>query len=170
MTTMPHPFIIRQATEADLPAICAVDEEAFAPYGTAEEPSVFAARLAVFPAGFIVLEAPVGDAPTILGYGCSEKWESEREPALGEDPAQTHHPDGRIFCITGMAVRRAHWRLGYGTALLERLLAIAHEQGCEAVMLETTHAVGLYARHGFVVTGQRTQGDVTLTVMARVVA
>jgi N-acetylglutamate synthase-like GNAT family acetyltransferase len=86
---------------------------------------------------------------------------------LGEDPAQTHVPNGRIFCITGMAVRRAHWRRGYGTALLERLLAIAQEQGCEQVVLETTHAVGLYARHGFVVTGQRTQRDVTLTVMAR---
>lgn len=75
---MGFPFTIRQATEADLPAICAVDEEAFAPYGTAEEPAVFAARLAVFPAGFIVLEGNNGDATTILGYGCSEKWGTER--------------------------------------------------------------------------------------------
>lgn len=66
-----------------------------------------------------------------------------------------------------MAVRHARWRLGYGTALLKRLLAIAKEQGYEQVALETTHAVGLYARHGFVVTGQCTQGGVTLTVMAR---
>ena len=36
---------------------------------------------------------------------------------------------------------------------------------CQHVVLETTHAQGLYERLGFFRTGERTQDGVTLTVM-----
>ena len=154
-------YTIRQAALADLPDICAIDDEAFSPYGTAEAPDVFAKRLIAYPAGCIVLTV---DGET-LGYACAEKWAAEREPQLGEDPFDTHDPSGKVFCITGMAVRTAHWRRGYGTALVERLLAAARAEGCKKVVLETTHAVGLYEKFGFAVTGERRQGDVRLYVM-----
>lgn len=157
----PANFIIRQATITDLPDICAVDDEAFSPYGTAEAPDVFAKRLIAFPTGCIVLTV---DGET-LGYGCAEKWAAEREPQLGEDPFDTHDPAGRVFCITGMAVRAAHRGRGYGRALVERMLDIARRERCEKVVLETTHAAGLYEKFGFTVTGFRRQGDVRLAVM-----
>ena len=155
------PYTIRQAAAADLPDICAIDDEAFSPYGTAEAPDVFAKRLIAFPAGFIVLAA---DGET-LGYGCAEKWATEREPQLGEDPFDTHDPAGKVFCITGMAVRAAHRGRGCGRALVTRLLDIARRERCEKVVLETTHAAGVYEKFGFTVTGERRQGDVRLLVM-----
>ncbi len=154
---------LRPARSADLPAVVALDHEAFAPYGTAEAPEVFAQRLAVFPAGFIVAE----DAGEVVAYGCSEKWRDLRAPAMNEDPATSHHPDGAAFCITGVAVRRSHRGRGLGLAVGERLLAIAQAQGCRTVVLETTHAQGLWERLGFHRAGERTQNGVTLTIMQR---
>ena len=56
--------------------------------------------------------------------------------------------------IGRMAVLR-EWRgRGVGSALMERLLRLAHEMGHEMVSLHAqTHAVGFYARHGFSVAG-----------------
>ena len=146
---------IRQVAIADLPDICAIDDEAFSPYGTAEAPDVFAKRLIAYPAGFIVLTA---DGETV-GYACAEKWAAEREPQIGEDPFDTHDPKGRVFCITGMAVRTAYRGRGFGRAMVERMLDIARRQGCVKVVLETTHAEGLYEKFGFAVTGERRQGE-----------
>lgn len=152
---------LRYAATADLFQVADLDYEAFSPYGTAESAEVFARRLLVFPEGFIVAE----DKSVIIGYGCGEKWLALEEPTLDEDPALRHHVDGTVFCITGMAVRLSHRGRGLGLALAQRLLAIAREQGCQQVILETTHAQGLYARLGFHSIGKRTQDGVTLTVM-----
>ena len=154
-------YTIRQTAAADLPDICAIDDEAFSPYGTAEAPDVFAKRLIAYPTGCIVLTA---DGETV-GYGCAEKWAAEREPQLGEDPFDTHDPAGKVFCITGMAVRAARRGRGCGRALVARLLDIARREQCEKVVLETTHAAGLYEKFGFTVTGERRQGNVRLMVM-----
>lgn len=157
------PFTIRLALPADLPAICAIDFEAFSPYGTAEAPEVFAKRLAVYPDGFLVAE----QAGAVIAYACCERWTTDREPALGEDPALAHDPTGHICCITGIAVRSDFQRQGFGTALLDQLIELADGWGCVKIVLETTHAVSLYQRHGFEVVNSRRQSDVTLVVMAR---
>lgn len=153
--------LLRFAAVADLPQVANLDHEAFSPYGTAESADVFVKRLLVFPDGFVVVE----DRGAIVGYGCGEKWLGLEEPTLDEDPALRHHADGTVFCITGMAVRLSHRGRGYGLAIAQRLLTIAREQGCRHVVLETTHAQGLYERLGFFRTGERTQDGVTLTVM-----
>lgn len=152
----------RPATSTDLPQIADLDHEAFSPYGTAESPAVFARRLAVFPEGFIVAE----DQGAIVGYGCSEKWLALREPVMDEDPALTHHPAGVVFCITGMAVRLSHRGRGLGLALAQRMIDIARQQGCRQVLLETTHAQGLYERLGFHRAEERTQHGIQLTIMS----
>src|SRR5215211_6973034 len=94
-------ILIRNARDQDIPAVAEIDAEASSPYGTAEKLETFQHRLKAFPNGFIILVAD----NEIAAYGCAEKWLAEREPALDEDPLTTHQPDGRIFCITGMAVR-----------------------------------------------------------------
>ncbi|MBX2999639.1 MAG: GNAT family N-acetyltransferase [Caldilineaceae bacterium] len=154
---------IRLAVATDLLAICAIDYEAFSPYGTAEAPEIFAKRLAVHPEGFLIAEVD-GE---IIAYACTERWAADREPALDQDPTFTHHPSGRICCITGMAVRTAWRDQGIGTALLDRVIALASEWGCEKIVLETTHAVGFYQRRGFVLVHHRLQAGALLAVMAK---
>jgi predicted GNAT family N-acyltransferase len=60
-------------------------------------------------------------------------------------------PDGHI----GRMAVRPEWRgRGVGAALLQRLVAMARDQGFERVVLNAqTHATGFYGRHGFAVAG-----------------
>jgi N-acetylglutamate synthase-like GNAT family acetyltransferase len=102
----------------------------------------------------------------IAGYACSEKWLCEREPGLGENPMETHQLTGKLFCITGMAVRIKYQGKGYGLAMLDRLIAIACQENCDRIVLETTHAQGFYLKRGFKVTGTRQERGVALNVMA----
>ena len=71
-------ILVRHAREQDIPAVIEIDAEAFTPYGTAEKPETFQLRLTAFPDGFIILVAD----NEIAGFGCSEKWLTEREPRL----------------------------------------------------------------------------------------
>jgi predicted GNAT family N-acyltransferase len=60
-------------------------------------------------------------------------------------------PDGHI----GRMAVRPEWRgRGVGAALLQRLVALARDEGFERVALNAqTHAIGFYGRHGFLATG-----------------
>jgi len=154
---------LRAAMAADAPRLIALDREIFGWYGADEDPAVICARLAVFPAGCVVLEAD----DVVIGYGLSEKWSIMRAPALDEDPCVTHDPNGRIFCITTLAVQPNHHGRGLGALLLGRLVSIAQAEECRTIVLETAHAVGFYRRHGFQQVDQRTQRGISLTIMAR---
>lgn len=65
---------------------------------------------------------------------------------------------GRLLAdgqIGRMAVVRDWRRHGVGSTILDLLLALARQQGYSAVHLHAqTHALGFYARHGFVVHGE----------------
>jgi ribosomal protein S18 acetylase RimI-like enzyme len=155
-------ILVRNARDQDVSAVAEIDAEAFSPYGTAEKPETFQLRLNAFPDGFIIL---VTDHE-VAAYGCSEKWLTEREPGLDENPMATHQPDGRIFCITGMAVKMKYRKRGYGLLILDKLIEIAHREGCKKIVLETTHAQGLYLKRGFKTVQNRTEGGVSLDVMS----
>jgi ribosomal protein S18 acetylase RimI-like enzyme len=154
--------IVRNAREQDIPAVVEIDREAFAPYGTDEKPETFQKRLAAFPNGFVVLVAE----NEIAGYGCSERWLVEREPGLDEDPLITHQPDGRIFCITAMAVRKKFQGRDYSQVVLDKLIETAHLEGCRKVVLETTHGQDLYLKRGFTRVKNRMERGVSLDVMS----
>lgn len=154
--------LVRNARDQDLPAVAEIDAEAFSPYGTAEKPETFQLRLTAFPDGFIILVAD----NEVAAYGCSEKWLAEREPALDENPLATHQPEGRILCITGMAVKTKHRGRGYGLLVLDKLIAIAHREGCRKIVLETTHAQGLFLKRGFKTVQNRTERGISLDVMS----
>jgi ribosomal protein S18 acetylase RimI-like enzyme len=154
--------LVRNAREQDIAAVAEIDVEAFSPYGTAEKPETFQLRLTAFPDGFIILIAD----NEIAAYGCSEKWLAEREPGLDENPLATHQPDGRILCITGMAVKMKYQKRGYGLLILDKLIEIAHREGCRKIILETTHAQGLYLKRGFTTIQTRTERGVSLDVMS----
>lgn len=155
-------ILVRNARDQDISAVAEIDAEAFSPYGTAEKPETFQLRLTAFPDGFIILVAD----NEIAAYGCSEKWLTEREPGLDENPLATHQPDGRILCVTSMAVKMKYRKRGYGLLILDKLLEIAHREGCRKVVLETTHAQGLYLKRGFKTVQKRTEREISLDVMS----
>jgi N-acetylglutamate synthase-like GNAT family acetyltransferase len=155
-------ILVRNAREQDIPTVVEIDSEAFSGYGTAETLETFQRRLTAFPNGFIILVAD----NEIAAYGCSEKWLTEREPSLDQNPSETHQPDGRIFCITAMAVKTKHRGKGYSLLILDKLLETAHLEGCKKVVLETTHAQDLYQKRGFQTIRQRTERGVSLDVMS----
>lgn len=154
--------LVRNARDQDIPAVVEIDAEAFAPYGTAEKQETFQLRLTAFPDGFIILVAE----NEIAAFGCSEKWLTEREPGLDENPSVTHQPDGRILCITAMAVKANYRGRGYGLRILDKLIEIAHREGCRKIVLETTHAQGLFRKRGFQTVQTRTEREVSLEVMS----
>ena len=155
-------ILIRNAREQDIPTVVEIDTEAFTPYGTAEKPETFQRRLAAFPDGFIILVAE----NEIAAFACSEKWLAEREPGLDQDPTVTHQQDGRVFCITALAVRQRSRGAGYGLLVLDKLLEIAHNHGCRKIVLETSHAQGLFQKRGFQTVQHRTERGISLDVMS----
>ena len=155
-------ILVRNAREQDIPTTLEIDTEAFSPYGTAEKSETFQLRLTAFPDGFVILVAD----NEIAAYGCSEKWLTEREPGLDQNPLETHQPGGRILCITGMAVKKKYQGRGYSLLILDKLLEIAHSQGCRKIVLETTHAQGLYQKRGFKTVKNRMERGTSLDVMS----
>jgi len=155
-------ILIRNARDQDIPTVVEIDAEAFSLEGTAEKPETFQLRLKAFPNGFIILVAD----NEIAAYGCSEKWLVEHEPGLDENPLLTHQPDGRILCITAMAVKSKFRGKGYGLLILDKLMEIAHGEGCRKMVVETTNAQGLYLKRGFKTVQTRTEGGVSLDVMS----
>ena len=155
-------ILIRNARDQDMPAVAEINAEAFSPYGTAAKPETYQLRLTAFPDGFIILVAE----NEIAAYGCSEKWLTEREPGLDENPLATHQLDGRILCITAMAVRKKFRGRGYGLLVLDKLMEIAHREGCRKIVVGTTHAQGLFLKRGFQTVQKRTERGASLEVMA----
>ena len=155
-------ILVRNARDQDIATVAEIDAEAFSPYGTAEKPETFPLRLAAFPNGFIILVAD----NEIAGFGCSEKWLAKHEPSLDENPLTTHQPDGRIFCITAMAVKMKYQDRGYDLLILDKLMETAHNEGCRKIVLETTHAQDLYLKRGFKTVRSRTERGISLDVMS----
>jgi N-acetylglutamate synthase-like GNAT family acetyltransferase len=155
-------ILVRNARDQDILAVVEIDAEAFAPYGTAENPETFQLRLRAFPDGFIILVAD----NEVAAYGCSEKWLTEHEPGADENPLATHQPDGRILRISAMAVKTKYRGRGYGLLILDKLIEIAHGEGCQKIVVETAHAQGFFPKRGFKTVQTRTEGGVSLDVMS----
>jgi ribosomal protein S18 acetylase RimI-like enzyme len=155
-------ILVRNARDQDLPTVVEIDTEAFSPYGTAEKPETFQLRLTAFPDGFIILVAD----NEIAAYACTEKWLTEREPGLDENPLMTHNLDGRILCITALAVKKEFRGRGYGLRILDKLIEIARRERCLKIVLETTHAQGFFLKRGFKTVHSRTERGVSLDVMS----
>lgn len=162
------PIHLRPATLADAPAIIAMDQAVFGWYGAAEDPRVIRARLHIFPQGCLVLEEGQADGSTRLaGYLTTEKWQQLGEPALDQDPATIHSPQGRILHITTLAISPEHQNQGLGGRLVQAAQRIAQTEGCTHIILETAHAQRFYQRHGFTLTARRQQRGIELSVLVK---
>lgn len=62
----------------------------------------------------------------------------------------------------GISVRKDYWRLGIGSAMMERLITFAGQAGFEQIELtveaKNTRAQALYRKYGFTVYGTRPHG------------
>jgi ribosomal protein S18 acetylase RimI-like enzyme len=154
--------LVRNARDQDINVVTGIDTEAFSPYGTSEKQETFQRRLDAFQDGFIILVAD----NEIAAYGCSEKWLNEREPGLDENALETHQPDGRILCITALAVKTEYRGRGYGLRMLDKFIEIARRERCQKIVIETTHAQGLFLKRGFKTVQSRTEREVSLDVMS----
>jgi len=154
--------LVRNARDQDIPAVAEIDAEAFAATGTTEKLETYQLRLRTFQDGFLILIAE----NEIAAYGCSEKWLEEREPALDENPATAHHIDGKILCITAMAVKSNFRGRGYGLLMLDKLIELARRESCTQIIVETSHAQGLYEKRGFKTLRKRTEREVSMDVMS----
>jgi ribosomal protein S18 acetylase RimI-like enzyme len=155
-------ILVRNAREQDIPAVLEIEAEAASDSQSAAAQEVFQQRLTVFPNGFIILVAD----NEIAGYGCSEKWLDEHEPQPDSNPMATHQPDGRIFYITALAVKKKFRGRGYRSVLLDKLIETAHLEVCRKVIVETSDDQDLYQQRGFKIVQNRKERGTSLDVLS----
>jgi N-acetylglutamate synthase-like GNAT family acetyltransferase len=153
-------IFVRNARDQDIPTVAQIDAEAFP--GAAEKLETFQRRLRAFPDGFPIMVA----GNEIAGYGCSEKWLEQHEQGQDENPLASHQPEGRIFCITALAVKKSDRGKGYGLLILDKLIEMARAEGCRKMIVETTQAQGLFSKRGFETVQHRTERGTTVDVMS----
>jgi GNAT superfamily N-acetyltransferase len=127
----------------DLPAVERVGDAIHPDYP--EDPSVFAERLQLDPAGCFVLD----DAAGLKGYAVSHPWQCGAPPKLnsrlGDLPSE---PD--TFYIHDIALLSAVRGLGLGVAIVERLARLAKEAGLSTMSLVAVSGSELFwQRSGF---------------------
>lgn len=151
---------LRRASAADLDAIMRLEEAGFPP-GIRERRAVFAERLRIFPAGFLLLCRADGEA---VGYFCSERWPRREaiDPArlaMDHDIATTHRDDGEELYVSSMTVAPTRRGSGLGAAFFAAALdEVCALSGIASVFLmvnsEWHAARRIYAQMGFVECGR----------------
>ena len=152
---------IRLANFHDVPRIVELDHEAFAWSGTSENEITFKHRLQAYPQGCILIEINT----IVVGYCTAEKWLTEREPELDQDPLMTHQPSGQVFCITAIAITKRYQHQGLGSLLLLKIIEIAKTDRCFCILLETGKAITWYEKFGFRKIGDRTQNGAKMSIV-----
>ena len=149
---------IRTATAADLAAIAAVEAACF-PAAEAATEAEFAARLAVYPNHFWLLEEDGKLIAFIDGLVTDE-------PILRDEMYENvafHNENGAWQMIFGVNTLPAYRRRGCAGAVLERVIADARAQGRRGCVLTCKDKlVHYYEKFGFVNEGvsQSTHGGV----------
>lgn len=162
---MRPPLTVRAAQKADLPTMIRFDKEIFGPYGGEEDPEIIAARLAVFPQGCLIFEVEQGERTEIIGYATTEKWSALRDPALNENPFDTHDPHGTVLNITTLAIRSSHQGQAYGGESLSWIEQLGIREKCREIVLETANARRFYEKHGYRLLGEKNERGYPLYIM-----
>ena len=136
---------IRTATMEDLAAVTAVEAACFPPAEAATEQD-FAARLAVYPGHFWLLEQEGRLISFVNGMVTDE-------PALRDEmyaDAFLHDPTGAWQMIFGVNTLPEYRRRGLAEQVLRRVIADARSQGRRGLVLTCKEAlVHYYAKLGF---------------------
>jgi ribosomal-protein-alanine N-acetyltransferase len=149
---------LRPMVPADLVDVLALEHELFPDDPWA--PEMFADEVARPPESrlYLIAEAEAGDggvadSDIVSGRGAAHV------PAMAGYAGMMFIPGGTQADVLTIAVRRAYWGQGIGSALLGALLTAARDRGCAEVFLEVRadnpRAHGLYLRRGFEELGVR---------------
>ena len=150
---------IRTATMEDLAAVPAVETACF-PAAEAAQEKDFAARLAVYPNHFWLLEAADGTLVSFINGMATD------EPLLRDEMyenAALHQEDGAWQMIFGVNTMPAWRRQGCAAQVMERVIADAKAQGRRGCVLTCKEAlIHYYQTFGFQSEGvsQSTHGGV----------
>jgi ribosomal-protein-alanine N-acetyltransferase len=149
---------LRRMVPADLVDVIALEYELFPddPW----TPEMFADEVAQPRESrlYLLAEADAGDggvadSDIVSGRGAASG------PVMAGYAGLMFIPGGTQADVLTIAVRKAYWGQGIGSALLDALLAAARERGCAEVFLEVRadnpRAHGLYLRRGFEELGVR---------------
>lgn len=135
---------------ADLTAVTAVEAACF-PAAEAATEADFAARLAVYPDCFWLLEEDGKLVSFVNGMATDE-------PHLRDEmyaDAALHQPNGAWQMIFGVNTLPEYRRRGLAEQVLRRVIADAKERGCKGCVLTCKEKlVHYYARLGFVSEGK----------------
>ena len=156
-------MIIRAATIEDLAAVTAVEAACFPPAEAATEKD-FAARLAVYPEHFWLLEQEEKIVSFVNGMVTDE---AELREEMYAD-ASLHNPNGAWQMIFGVNTLPEYRRKGLAEQVLRRVIADAKKQGRKGLVLTCKEAlVHYYAKLGFTDEGisESTHGGVVWHAM-----
>ena len=139
-------MIIRTATMEDLAAVTAVEAACF-PAAEAATEQDFAARLAVYPQHFWLLEREGEVISFVNGMVTNE---ADLRDEMYAD-ASIHDPNGAWQMIFGVNTMPDYRRQGLAEQVLRRVIADAKEQGRKGLVLTCKEQlVHYYAKLGFV--------------------
>ncbi|MDY3983961.1 GNAT family N-acetyltransferase [Dysosmobacter sp.] len=137
---------IRTATMADLAAVTAVEAACF-PAAEAATEKDFAARLAVYPNHFWLLETDDGTLVSFVNGLVTD------DPILRDEmyaDASFHNEQGAWQMIFGVNTLPAYRRRGLAAQVLERVIADARAQGRKGCVLTCKdQLIHYYAKFGF---------------------
>lgn len=137
---------IRYATPEDLSALAALEAACFPP-AEAADARTLAARLAVYPNHFWLLEDDGGQLISFIDGPVTN--ESTLPDALLAD-ASLHREDGAWQAIAGVNTSPLHRRHGYAAQVMERVIADARAQGRKGCILACKAAlIHYYERFGY---------------------
>jgi hypothetical protein len=133
----------RPMQPADLPAVAAIEAACHPPLPPEGE-AIFAERLALFPAGCLVLGDPVA------GYAVAHPWVLSTPPPLGQTLGALPPAPDCLF-VHDLALLPGARGLALVQGALVLLDQAAKAQGLARLGLVAVHGTGPYwARHGFV--------------------
>lgn len=130
----------------DIAAVTAISDAVHGAY--TEQPDVFAARLALYPAGCFMLDAadgsPEGSAP--LGYLIAHPWHGGAPPALNAVLEALPIP-AETICLHDIALLPEARGTGAGASALTLTEALAHAEGLPDITLIAVNGADSYWRH-----------------------
>lgn len=150
-------FRLRCASPADLDAIMALENAGF-PSGIREQRATFAARLRIFPAGFLLL---IDRCDNVVAYCCAERrpFQENIDPAalaMNHDISTSHDANGTEVYISSLTLHPDFRGGGLGARFFSAALAeLEALPGIDSILLlvnaEWQAARRIYQHCGFTV-------------------
>jgi ribosomal protein S18 acetylase RimI-like enzyme len=134
----------RQMYPADIPAILAIQEEAY-PWHQ-EDRAIFEDRLALYPQGCLALELD-GE---LVGYILSHPWHADDPPSLDSKLGKLPDRPGTYY-LHDLALLKSAYGKGHGARVVRHLAETAGAMDYKSMsLIAVNQSVPFWQKHGFV--------------------